>query len=233
MTTVFVHGAGRGGVDAWPLQQHATADLGSCVWLDWPDGAASPAGPFAPNLVEFQVEALLEALTAPGNVVAHSHGAVAALAAAERCSACVRHLVLFEPACFGLARGGPHVEEHIATMAPVLAQASDPTIDDATYAARFFAALGAPVPAMVSDAQRRAMRRLRRVPAPWELPVDPAVVAKTQPLVVTGGWHPLYEEVAAALVRLGAQHQLLTGHGHRPQDHPHANDLLRDQFANP
>jgi pimeloyl-ACP methyl ester carboxylesterase len=230
--TVFVHGAGRDGPAAWPLQQRQEA-LGERFWLDWPEERTDSNRPATPDLVERQVEAMLGVLEAPGNVVAHSHGAVAALLAAERSPASVRRLVLFEPACFGLARGGAHVEDHIATMAPVLALATDPAIGDEEYATRFFSALRAPAPATPTEAQRLALRRLRRAPTPWEIDLNPTVVTRTGPLVVTGGWHPLYEEVAAALVRLGARHEVLTGHGHRPQDHPRANDLLREFLTKP
>lgn len=45
-------------------------------------------------------------------------------------------------------------------------------------------------------------------------------------LVVTAAWNELYEEVAFALADLGAQHVVLEGHGHRPQDHPDANTVI-------
>lgn len=233
MITVFVHGAGRGGAAAWPLQQQLPAACGERVWLDWLDELAGTAHPAMPNPVEAQAATVLRALTQPGNVAAHSHGAVAALLAAGQCPARVRRLVLFEPACFSLVRGERHVEEHIAALAPVLALATDPAITDDAYATSFFSALGGPAPAVATDAQRLALRRLRRLPAPWTIPLSPVTVARFRPLVITGGWSPLYEELAGRLVQLGARHEVLAGHGHRPQDHPRANDLLCELSTTP
>lgn len=48
---------------------------------------------------------------------------------------------------------------------------------------------------------------------------------------MTGGWSPLYEETAEALVALGASHVTLGGAGHRVQDHPRASDVLRQHRA--
>jgi hypothetical protein len=45
-------------------------------------------------------------------------------------------------------------------------------------------------------------------------------------LVATGGWSELYEEIARALVTLGARHAVMSGRGHRVQDHPDASRLL-------
>ncbi|GAA4975620.1 alpha/beta hydrolase [Kineococcus glutinatus] len=225
MTVVFVHGAGRGGRGAWPAQQNLPGDPAAAVWLDWPDaeitGAASGG-----DLTRAQVDALLTCADEPLDVVAHSHGAVAALLAARRPDL-VRSLVLFEPACFGLARGRAAVEEHIEVMDPVLSRATDPGLDDTGYARLFFTALGAPVPPADTPEQVLALRRLRTVRAPWTVPLEAAVLARTPTLVVTGGWLPLYEQTARALAAAGARHEVLPGHGHRPQDHPGAGDLVR------
>ena len=133
VTIVFVHGAGRGGKDAWPAQQ-GLIDETAATWLDWPD--ASGGDMSAPrDLMTDQVETLLAHVDEPIDVVAHSHGAVAALLAAQRTEALVQNLVLFEPACFSLARGQVAVEAHIDVMDPVLSRAADPQLNDLQYAA--------------------------------------------------------------------------------------------------
>lgn len=232
MSMAFVHGAGRGGRQAWPRQLDlATSSLSEAVWLDWQD-EAEPSGSLGGDLVGLQVDALLTCADKPVDVVAHSQGAVAALLAAQDPAQPVRSMVLFEPACFSLARGLPAVEEHIAVMDPVVAGArSDPQVDDIEYARRFFAALGAPMPPAETVEQVRALRRLRTVPAPWAARIDSAVLSRVPTLVITGGWLPLYEQTADALKDAGARHEVLEGHGHRPQDHPEANAVICDFHA--
>jgi NAD(P)-dependent dehydrogenase (short-subunit alcohol dehydrogenase family) len=72
--------------------------------------------------------------------------------------------------------------------------------------------------------------RLRAMPPPWSVPVEGAVVGRVPTLVVTGAWNEIYEEVASALVERGARHVILEGHGHRPQDHAHANDVIEQHL---
>ncbi|ERG63416.1 MULTISPECIES: hypothetical protein [Agrococcus] len=45
--------------------------------------------------------------------------------------------------------------------------------------------------------------------------------------MLTGGWNAEYEEVAAALVELGAAHEVLVGHGHAVADHPDCAERIR------
>jgi pimeloyl-ACP methyl ester carboxylesterase len=108
MTAVFLHGAGRGGADGWPLQ--AAQHESNWVFLDRaPDGD--------------DADRILDALRPgePGHVVATSYGGNAAVLAVQRNPELVSSLALFEPACFDLARGKSAVEEHIAAMDPVYA----------------------------------------------------------------------------------------------------------------
>ncbi|PRY11509.1 alpha/beta fold hydrolase [Kineococcus rhizosphaerae] len=185
MVAIFLHGAGRGGPDAWPTQRDLP-DFADAVWLDWREQEAA-AGPPAADFVDHQVEAVLARAGGDLDVVAHSGGAVAALLAAQRCRGGVRSLVLLEPACFALARGSAAVEEHIGAMAPVLDRIGDPDLDDVAYGQDFFAALGAPQPPAKTVEQVLALRRLRTVPAPWAVDLDPAVVEEIPTLVITGG----------------------------------------------
>ena len=77
-----------------------------------------------------------------GHVVGHSSGAVAATLSAAASPGLVRSLVLFEPACFALARGGDEVERHVREMSPVFEDASEVGASDGGCAARFLTALG-------------------------------------------------------------------------------------------
>lgn len=224
---VFVHGTGRSGPLAWPGQVAAVELRGRR--LHFPDLAALADDDAAATV-------LAPLADGGGHLVAHSAGAVAALLAAGRASGqgSVRSLVLLEPAAFSLARGGPEVEEHVARLSAVFADAREPRVLDGVFAVRFLTGLGVPGAAIADpgDPALRALgRRVRRRRPPWEAPLDGTVVRQVPTLVVTGGWNALYDEVADALVALGATRRVLTGLGHRPQDHPDANALLLEHWA--
>lgn len=221
---VFVPGSGRSGASAWPGQ---VADVAlrrwTCRFLD----LAALAEPDA------QRDAVVAAAGDAGHVVAHSLGAVPAMRSVAGGAGVVRSLVLLEPAAFSAARGGEHVEAHVAAMSPVFADAENLRVRDGQFAVRFLTALGAPGAAIADpgDPLLRSMgRRLRRTPPPWDVPLDVATVERVPTLVVTGGWSPLYEEVASALVGSGARHRVLAGYGHRVQDHPDLNALLQEHW---
>jgi hypothetical protein len=74
-------------------------------------------------------------------------------------------------------------------------------------------------------------RRLRAVPPPWDYGEDSEFLSLVPTLVVTGGWNALYDEVADVLVAAGASRTVLTGHGHRPQDHEQAPNVLASHWA--
>ncbi|MGG5171513.1 alpha/beta fold hydrolase [Pseudarthrobacter sp. J1738] len=59
---------------------------------------------------------------------------------------------------------------------------------------------------------------------PWEAPVH--IVPGVPTLVITGGWEPVFEEVAQYLVGTGAVHRTTPG-AHRPQDSVEAAGLLK------
>lgn len=224
MNAVFVHGAGRSGAAAWPAQV-ADVDLRSwsCRFVDL-------TGRYGPDE---QRDDVLAAVGTDGHLVAHSAGAVPAMRAAGTAPGAVRSLVLLEPAAFSAARGGPRVEEHVRAVSAVFADAADPRVRDGEFAVRFLTALGAPGAAIADpgDPALRSMgRRLRRSTPPWEVPLDPAVVAGVPSLVVTGGWSALYEEVGDALAAAGARRVVLSGYGHRVQDHPGFNAVLREHW---
>ena len=85
------------------------------------------------------------------------------------------------------------------------------------------ATLGAPSP----EDQREA-RRLRLQVPQWEAPLQ--IVPGVPTLVLTGGWEPLYEEIARYLRETGALHRTAAG-GHRPQDSAEGNRVIRAFIA--
>lgn len=165
-----------------------------------------------------------------GHVVAHSSGAVAATLAAATSFGLVRSLVLFEPACFALARGGQEVERHVRELSPVFEDASEPAVSDGEFAARFLTALGVEPPFQPEPALAALGQRVRAVPPPWDYAYDASFITAVPTLVITGGWNALYDEVAAALVEAGARHLVLAGYEHRPQDHEQASRLLLEHW---
>jgi alpha-beta hydrolase superfamily lysophospholipase len=108
---VYVHGAGRSGVAAWPNVPRANA-----IFTDL-TGAVTIAD---------KVEAL--AIASVGRqitVIAHSGGAVPVLLAITEGVVDVSSLVLLEPALYDIARGNPAIERHIAVMSTARAFAAE------------------------------------------------------------------------------------------------------------
>ncbi|OMH37168.1 hypothetical protein BGP79_13320 [Tersicoccus sp. Bi-70] len=206
---VLVHGSGRAGAAAWP-EQRLLAGRYDCLFLrrrGWETAGEPEAGD-----AEADAASILEHLagTGGGHVVAHSAGAVSALLAAVRDPRLVHSLTLIEPAAFSLTRDLPATARHLATLAPLYAERDRLSAD--AFAHRFTQLLtgqgdGAPTGV---DA-----RRLQRQQPPWEAPLT--IVPGVPTLVVTGGWEPVYEEVATFLVSTGACHVVAPG-GHRPHD---------------
>jgi pimeloyl-ACP methyl ester carboxylesterase len=214
---VFIHGAGRAGRDAWPNQ----AALGNAGWhfLE-----RHPEGDDADRDAE-RVSRLLSQIGG-GHVVAHSYGAIAALLAAATSPDLVASLALVEPACFDLARGMPAVEAHITAMGPVFAAAKDPSLSPLEFSRLFAEGMGVEPPDLPRSVLEARVGRLRELRPPWGTRVTCVRELSTPTLVLTGGWSPLYEQTAESLVRLGAVHRVLRGHGHRAQDHPDATEAV-------
>ncbi len=218
MDAVFLHGAGRAGVGAWSAQ--VAAGEPGWVFLDRPRSGDRPQSDAA------RIISSLES-TAAGHVVAHSYGANAALVAAQRAPELVASLTLLEPACFDLARGMPAVEEHISAMMPVFAVADDASVSAREFSRRFAVAMGTGPPDLPQDVLEAQVARLRAMPPPWDTGIDVVGALPVRTLVVTGAWNEMYEQIADALVALGAERAVLSGNGHRVQDAPEANELLR------
>lgn len=226
--TVFMHGAGRHGPAAWPVQVRYAPD--DWVFLDRAPAGDDPAG---------DASRILAALGGAGGggggsggvVVAASYGALAAMLAAGRAPDRVHGLVLCEPACLSVARGRPGVEAHVAALAPVFEHAADPAVSNAEFSRLFAEGMGTPVPDLPPDRLDATVRRLRATTPPWAIQVDPAVPRRVPVLILTGGSDAMFDEIADALAASGAEHRAVPGGGHRPQDRPAGDDAIRRFLA--
>jgi pimeloyl-ACP methyl ester carboxylesterase len=212
---VFVHGSGHAGRAAFPQQAAAFPDAAFPVLPGYGDEE--------PAVGDVAAGAQALALRAADVLVGFSYGGVVATMASSMEPP--RALVLVEPALFQLCSDRPATARLIERLEPIYL---DATLTDATFERSFTLALeGHDVGPAVTPQVLRSSKRARLHGAPWRHPVDPAVIADTPTLVLTGGWNPAYEEVAAALVELGAAHEVLPGHGHRVIDHPDCSARIR------
>jgi pimeloyl-ACP methyl ester carboxylesterase len=215
---VFVHGAGVPGAAAW-TNLHGMALEYDCLFVrrhGFASGAGAQSTDFAADM-----RIVLENLGSGGHVVAHAEGAVAAMMAAVERPDVVRTLTLFEPACLSLTADLPVTRAYLERRGPLFA-ARD-RLDDEQYGREFSRLLGVDAAPAQTDSDRTAARRLRLQAPPWEAPLH--IVPGLPTLVVTGGWEPLYEEVAEYLVSTGAIHRHAGGN-HRPQDTAEGRALL-------
>jgi pimeloyl-ACP methyl ester carboxylesterase len=213
----FIHGAGRSGLEAWPLQA-ADENCSDFHFIERIDKSNDP---------HRTVAAVRALMSEPGHVVAHSYGAIAAFMLAERHPDLVRSLVLFEPATLALARGRASVEAHIAAMAPVFEYSEDPLMSGQAFAEMFLLAMGVE-PKGTAEQLEAQGALLRAIVPPWKFELEPSVPSRTPTLVVTGAGDPMYGEIAAALAKEGADHIVLEGTGHRPQDDPRSTAYMKD-----
>lgn len=137
-------------------------------------------------------------------MVAHSYGANAALLAAQSEPALIRTLTLLEPACVDLARGKPAVEEHIAAMTPVFVAANDPAVSTREFSRLVAAGMGLEAPDLPERELEANVTRLRALRPPWGIGLRRQAHLPVPTIVLTGGWSPLYEEIAQSLVTLGS-----------------------------
>jgi len=234
---VFVHGAGSFGAAAWP-KQHGMALHYDALFLRR-HGFDAVAEPLA---TDFAADAaiVLRALAddgrgaAGGHVVAHSQGAVAAMMAAVERPDLVESLTLVEPACFSLTAELPATAAHRALMQPLFDVRENLSDEDyhrelvrRVFAAHAPARSGAGAPADDAREAREARRVRLQAPA-WEAPLQ--IVPGVPTLVLTGGWEPLYEEIAGYLRETGALHRTAPG-GHRPQDSREGDRAIRSFIA--
>lgn len=223
---VFVHGAGSFGAAAWP-RQHGMALTYDALFLRR-HGFDPVAEPVESSFAE-DTKIVLRSLAddgrgaAGGHVVAHAQGAVAAMMAAVERPDLVFSLTLVEPACLSLTAELPATAAHIALMQPLLERRHQLTDHDfqREFVRRVYATdLRDPATAE----EKRSATRLRLQAPSWEAPLH--IVPGVPTLVLTGGWEPLYEEIAGYLRETGAWHRTSPG-GHRPQDTPEGDAAIR------
>ena len=218
---VFVHGTGAFGAAAWPGQHGLSLDF-DCLFVKRHgfDAVAEPL----PTDYEADRDIVMRALGHGGHVVAHAQGAIAAMMAAVEYPKLVRSLVLVEPACLSLTAELPATQAYHDLLAPLYARRMD--MSDQEFNSQFVRmAFAAQAGELVSEDARRDARRLRLQAPAWEAPLH--IVPGVPTLVLTGGWEPLYEEIAGYLAATGAVHRVTAG-GHRPHDTPEGDRLIRD-----
>jgi pimeloyl-ACP methyl ester carboxylesterase len=204
LSRIFVHGAGRRGIAAWP-------SFGEM------DGRFVG---FAPDSsIEEQVDELLGLLDARVLLFAHSIGAVPAVLAASQRREDIAGLVLVEPALYDIARGRASIERHIGIVTEARSQA------DAGNLCGFWAILrplmfGGPFDPTRWDDERPLAERWATTNLPWGHGVRAQMISGIPTRVITGGWNDEYEVIADMLGRAGASPIVLDGAQHRPQDLP-------------
>ena len=223
---VFVHGAGSFGSAAWP-RQHGMALTYDALFLRR-HGFDPVAEPLESSFAE-DTAIILRSLAddgrgaAGGHVVAHAEGAIAAMMAAVERPDLVFSLTLVEPACLSLTAELPATAAHRELMQPLFDVRHQMADEDfqREFVRRVFAAdLQEPA----TQEERRSARRLRLQAPVWEAPLH--IVPGVPTLVLTGGWEPLYEEIAGYLRETGALHRIAAG-GHRPQDSAEGDHAIR------
>lgn len=218
---VFVHGSGSFGAAAWP-RQHGLALRYDCLFLRR-HGFDAEAEPLPTDHGEDQ-RIITEALGDGGHLVAHSQGAISAMITAVERPDLIRSLTLIEPACLSLTADLPVTAAHIKLVTPLFEQRSELT--DEQFLQQFVRLLyAAEAEQPTTEDERRSARRLRLQAPPWTAPLH--IVPGVPTLVLTGGWEPLYEEVAGYLAGTGAVHRVTPG-AHRPHDTDEGDREVRD-----
>jgi pimeloyl-ACP methyl ester carboxylesterase len=223
---VFVHGAIGAGWEAWDAQR-PLAERFELVVL-WRSGYA-PNQPLERLEIDAQAAEVASLLQPGDHLVAHSHGAVVALAAAARVAPMLASLVLVEPPAFGLVHDHPAVREFEDGVRGELAGVVEPL----AYLRTFLTHMGVPeaelpdaLPPVFEDRVRTFMRE--EWPGEARPELEPIVAAGLPVLVVSGGWHPAFDAVCDLLEReLGAERVVLPGYGHSiPELGPPFNETL-------
>lgn len=227
---VFVHGAGSFGSAAWP-KQHGLALAYDALFLRR-HGFDADAEPVESDFGA-DTRIVLGALSddgrgaAGGHVVAHSQGAIAAMMAAVERPDLVYSLTLVEPACLSLTAELPATAAHRSLMQPLFDVRHQ--LGDEDFQREFLRrAFSFETPGPTTPEARKSARRLRLQAPPWEAPLH--IVPGVPTLVLTGGWEPLYEEIAGYLRETGALHRTAAG-GHRPHDSPEGDRIIRSYLA--
>lgn len=198
----FAHSASRPAQRAWP-----SARVDADEFVPLPTDQAPPA------------QATLIAARVSGSPILFAHSILGVSAALATPTLHPAALVLVEPALYDLVRGNEAIERHISavTEARSLAATGDllgfwGIIRPLMFGGSFDAAHW--------ETERPVAEHWARTPLPWGNGLREQMLQDTPILVVTGGWNDEYECIAERLVRLGAEHEVLEGAQHRPQDLP-------------
>ncbi|WP_144877496.1 hypothetical protein [Microbacterium sp. 1.5R] len=203
LSRLLVHSSGRPVASAWPLlstEPHSAAAL----------RVTAP--------IEEQSALLRSSIVAESTVVfAHSLLAVPAVLAST--TRRVAGLVLVEPALYDLGRGLESIERHIGIVTDARDVAASGDLRG------FWAMLrplmfGGPLDDKRWSAEMGVAAFWATRDLPWGHGVRDHMLQDIPTLVVTGGWNDEYESIAAILAGLGADHTVLSGAQHRPQDLP-------------
>ena len=235
---VFVHGIDGYGAAAWPVQ-HRLAGRYDCLFLKRKGFDA--VEPPVPTDFAADTKIVINALGDGGHVVAHAQGAVAAMMAAVERPDLVRSLVLVEPAAMSLTAELPATRAYREHLEPLYQRRNE--LADAAFSGEFFrltaaistgsragggvASISVPGAVPVESMARIAARVRLQAPS-WEAPLH--FVPGVPTLVLTGGWEPLYEEIADYLATTGAIHRTAPG-GHRPHDTDEGAALIQEFIA--
>ena len=206
---VFVHGVDGYGAAAWPVQ-HLLAGNYDCLFLKR-TGFDAVQRPLA---TDFAADAciVIDALGVGGHVVAHAQGAIAAMMAAVQRPDLVRSLVLIEPLLLSLTAELPATAAYSTQVAKLFSCSEE--LSDKDFLAEFNTLMAVTAAPNTETIYRLATRaRLQSPSTQAPLHIIPGVPTT----VITGGWEPLYEEVAQYLNQTGARH-IIHRSGHRPQD---------------
>lgn len=213
---LYIHGAGRRGTSAWPAFAHEPGDF-----LSFDAGSS----------VAEQSDVLVKSRLGLRNLFfAHSIGAVPAVLAAASGKIDVAGLVLVEPALYDFVRGESVIERHIAVVAEARSQAADGNLRGfwAIFRPLMF---GGSFDAALWRDERPVAEHWSMTNVPWGHGLRPEMLDSIPTLVVTGGWNVEYEVIAEHLRARGAEHTVLTGAAHRPQDLPAFGEIARDFAA--
>ena len=157
----------------------------------------------------------------------HSFGGCVVLDAAARHPSAVHSLTLIEPAMQNLAADDPAVEDFARKMEEAMTGATSP----ADRSSRFSALVGIP-PAIRDLTSPEERTRMGRAIVQLKLPSEGTLRTqlselrkKAVPLlIVTGGWNPAFEAIAAKISAMGGgRHVVVRCDHHIPQ-------LVSDEF---
>jgi pimeloyl-ACP methyl ester carboxylesterase len=215
-TVVLVHGSG---VRDWTWTDQQ--ELADRYRLVMPYRRGYGESPRADPDFEVDGRDIAELLDRPSHLVGFSYGGIGSMLAAARRPELVRTLAVIEPPAFGLARDYPEVQALVPKLTAAYAQPSPEE-----FGVGFAEALGFE-PRPPSPELSSALDSFRRERLPDEAVIPFEQLNGIPALVVTGGWHPAFDEVARVIVeRLGAEHVEFTGAGHPVQHAPGFNEQL-------